>query len=161
MKKALLSIATMLLLATTSSISVSAGETRSDEIKIKFNQPETLEFTLSDNVIKFNDIVPIIDLELDTGLTATVKSSSAYDIKVKGESDLTGVNNNLTIPIEKLGIKVNDKDGIVLSPEYKDLILNESATEERVYDIDFSLAKTSGYTLDTYKTDLKFIVIQK
>ena len=52
MKKALLSIATMLLLATTSSISVSAGETRSDEIKIKFNQPETLEFTLSDNVIK-------------------------------------------------------------------------------------------------------------
>ena len=143
----------------------------SNDITVSFNQRDSIQLTLSTNKIDFGDVTGLTHTEAHTpeDLVANVKSSLAYDVDIKANDNFKKTDeDSLSVPISKLGVKVDAGDYTKFTEVNTpiNLVSNAPATytvgdDGQNYTLKFDLDSTIGYKAGTYEAPLTITATQK
>lgn len=145
--------------------------TASCDFDVTFNQADSISLTLSTDVIDFGEVTGLVERTDHTPaeMTVTVESSKTYDVAVKATSDFvgqdTGVNDDKTIPIDKLSFAKDGGEYVNFAAKDTDytFVSDAAATlgTPATCNLGFKLGKTIGYAAGNYKADLTVTATQK
>ena len=149
---------------------VSSGETTANgDIEVKYNLNETAQLILSSDSVTFGSNTGLTEVEQDGTLTATVKSSTTYDLDFTPQSDLINQEYSyVTIPSTKANVKIADGEFKVLPEPYEtiNLVSNEEKTTDledrkKDYSLKFKIDEIIGSKAGTYKMPVRITLTQK
>ena len=141
----------------------------SEKVNVKFEQPDTLQLTVSANELDFGTVSGLTESTATDSFTAKVSSSLNYDLSIIAESDFkNSEDNSITIPITKLAVKGDENDFKNFSSVGDKMVLvsNQSSTylmdgEFKSHDIGFKLDKTVGNKNGEYIANTSLVAEQK
>ena len=151
--------------------SISTEGKTDNGVNVTFNQKDSIQLTLSTNKIDFGDVTGLThsDSHNPEDLVANVKSSLSYDLDVKANDNFKKSDeNDLSVPISKLGVKVDANDYTKFTEVNTpiNLVSNAPATytvgdDGQNYTLKFDLDSTIGYKAGTYEAPLTITATQK
>lgn len=149
---------------------VSSGETTTaGDVEVKYNLNETAQLILSSDSVTFGSNTGLAEVEQDGTLTATVKSSTAYDLDLTPKSNLVNqADSSIEIPSTKANVKIADGEFKVL-PEPNatiNLVSGEEKTTDlegrkKDYSLKFKIDEIIGSKAGTYKMPVRITLTQK
>lgn len=123
-----------------------------------------LSMSLNTNSITFNNYSGVEDMEKLNALEISINSSLPYDLNAYLQSEIKGSENFNIMDMDILKIKDNSKQEYQSFSNTTDkVILNEDCASGNYisHNIDIKLESNNAYSVDVYKTTIKFEAVQK
>lgn len=149
---------------------VSSGETTANgDVEVKYNLNETAQLILSSDSVTFGSNTGLAEVEQDGTLTATVKSSTTYDLDLTPKSNLVNqADSSIEIPSTKANVKIADGEFKVL-PEPNatiNLVSGEEKTTDlegrkKDYSLKFKIDEIIGSKAGKYTMPIRITLTQK
>lgn len=103
-------------------------------------------------------------MEKPNALEISINSSLPYDLNAYLQTEIKGSENSNTMDMDILKIKDNSKDNYQSFANTTDkVILDEDCASGNYisHNIDLKLESSNAYSVDVYKTTIKFEAVQK
>lgn len=174
MNKAISTISSMITMGAMlfSSIPVGAatiydkGETSATgTFNVEFSQQDTIELTVSDNLVSFGNVNMLTESQASNVLTTVIRSSKAYDLTAIANEDFKSKTDETaaTIPVSKLSVKVDDGSYSNFEKGNSKLLISEAApySTGSTHTVSFQIASTIGYQSGDYSVPITITATQK
>lgn len=129
---------------------------------VSFTQKDSMQMTISDNVITFGDVNMIASTDATKTITATIKSSQGYTVSALANEDFKSAGDDV-IPVSKLGVSVDGGSFSNFVKSTEKTLSTDAASYEvgTSHVLSFKLDNTVGYKAGSYTAPLIISVVQK
>ena len=123
-----------------------------------------LSMSLNTNSITFDNYSGVEDIEKANAIEISINSSLPYDLNAYLQTEIKGSENSNIMDMDILKIKDSSKDSYQSFSNTTDKVtLNEDCSSGNYisHNIDLKLESSNAYSVDVYKTTIKFEAVQK
>lgn len=143
-------------------INVNGSTTASSSVDVNFSQKDTIEMSISDNVVNFGEVNMLTTTDALNTLTTTIKSSQNYTLDALAPEDFKTATGDI-VPVSKLSVKVDSGEYSNFEKGISKLLSDDAASYETgiSHVLSFRMDSTIGYKSGDYTTPLTISVTQK
>lgn len=139
-------------------------KTVSSNLDVYIKCENLLSMSLNTNSISFDNYSGVEDMEKLGAIELTINSSLPYDLNAYLEGDIQNSDKSAAMDIDMLKIKDNSKQDYqsFINTIDKVILKEDCPSGNYIYhNIDLKLESNNAYSVDVYKTTIKFEVVQK